>query len=269
MRLISGPNHVGDSGLARSGAVFSVSGGSKRTSRVQQSEPWAPQAEHLIETFQRAAALAAKPMTYYPGQTYAGPSVETELALDRQAARSRSGSPLTAAAQDELSRTLSGEYLRAGNPHLSAMMDRVSAEVSPRVNASFAAGGRFGSGAHARALSSALAEAGANLGYQDYGRERDAMMQAMLFAPQMASQDYIDIAKLAEVGAAREGFTQKAIDEAVARHEFAQMEPWQRLQLYSDLIQGNFGGTTTEKTKSRDRSFDVNLLDVGKAFGLF
>jgi hypothetical protein len=63
-------------------------------------------------------------------------------------------------------------------------------------------------------------------------------------APQLANQDYFDIAKLAEVGAAREGTEQQRIDDARARYEFAQDEPYQRLQRYASLIQGNYGGSS-------------------------
>src|SRR5690606_32498977 len=122
-------------------------------------------------------------------------------------------------------------------PYFSGMADRITAKVLPGIDSRFAASGRLGSGLHGRAVGEGLGDAIGSLAYQNYGDERTNMMRGMLFAPEMAQQDYFDIAKLAEVGAQREDMAQLGINEAMARHEFEQMEPWQRLGLYNSLIQ--------------------------------
>ena len=166
-----------------------------------------------------------------------------------------SGSPLTAAAQGELAKTLAGGYL---DPAASPAFQKAARDIQARIGGMYAAAGRYGSGAMANQANEALS----TLAAQTYGQERENMMRGLLFAPQLAQQDYFDVAKLAEVGGAREDLQQQLIDEAVARHNFAQTEPWQRLALYNQLIQGNYGGqsSTTTTTMPR-RAVGSGLLD--------
>lgn len=231
------------------------------TTTIQRDDPPAYLQPYLTDIARQAQSLAGTPRTFYPGRTFADLSPETATALARQAQRASEGSPLTRAAGAELTRTLAGAYLDGGNPHFARMMDRVAGEIRPRLDAQFAASGRYGSGAHANAVASALAETAGQLAYQDYGRERENMMRAMLFAPELAREDYADLAKLAEVGGVREDFAQQAIDEAIARHDFAQAEPWQRLAQYAGIIQGqNTGGVSTTTRIGPRRSLGAGLL---------
>jgi hypothetical protein len=246
--------------MAPRGCFKGGGGGGGTQQVVQKSDPWAGQQDYLTEIFQRAQKQSLVPQKFFPGQTFAGLSPETEAALQLQTQRALQGSPLTAAAQNELTRTLSGEYLRSGNPHLGAMMGRVADEVAPRLNAQFSAGGRYGSGAHAQALASALSDTAGQLAFQNYGEERGNQIRGMLFTPQLAQQDYFDAAKLAEVGSQREVLQQQAIDEARARFDFTQMEPWQRLGLYNQLIQGSYGGQSTTTTTLPRRPIGADIL---------
>src|SRR5690606_27133260 len=174
------------------------------TTTVQKADPWSGQQPYLTAVFKQAKDLSKAPTSFFPGQTYAPFSSETSAAMDRQTARAVGGSPLTAAGQGELTKTLSGDYLSAGNPYFSGMADRITAKVLPGIDSRFAASGRLGSGLHGRAVGEGLGDAIGSLAYQNYGDERTNMMRGMLFAPEMAQQDYFDIAKLAEVGAQRE-----------------------------------------------------------------
>lgn len=65
-------------------------------------------------------------------------------------------------------------------------------------------------------------------------------------APVLAAQDYIDLDQLMSVGGLRQAQEQQAIDAAKARWDFAQMEPWQRMQLALPIIGGNYGGQQTQ-----------------------
>ena len=84
-------------------------------------------------------------------------------------------------------------------------------------------------------------------------------------APQAANQDYTDIAKLSEVGAARENQNQQQINEDVARFEFEQLAPWEKLGLYNQFIQGNYGGTTTSTGRGVGAPMGASVL--GGALG--
>jgi hypothetical protein len=236
------------------------SGGTQTT--VQKSDPWAGQQPYLSEIYGKADVLENTPMKFFPGQTFANFSPETQQALQMQTQRAQQGSPLTSAAQGELTKTLSGDYLSQGNPHFGAMMGRIGNQVNAQMGSRFAGAGRLGSGAHANATASALADAGSQLAYQDYGAERDNMMKGMLFAPQLAQQDYFDAAKLAEVGGVKEDLAQQKINEQMARHQFTQQEPWQRLNMFNNVVQGNVGSQSESTTTTPRRS-----LGFGDAIG--
>lgn len=240
---------------------MSGGGGGGNTTTVQKSDPPAYLQPYLLQTAVGAGEAYKNPLQFYPGATYAGPSNATQYALTAQEQRAAAGSPLTRAGQNELTKTLSGDYLNAGNPYFSQMMNNVAADIAPRINAQFSAAGRYGSGAHEHAVASALANTAGQLAFQNYGQERENQMRGMLFAPQMAQQDYFDIAKMAEAGAAREDADQAAINDAVNRFNFQQMEPWQRLQLYSGILNGiNTGGITTATQQLPRRSLGERML---------
>lgn len=241
--------------LAPHGCFKGGGGGGGTTQTIQQADPWAGQQPHLADVFQRAQALSHAPQSFFPEQTFAGLSPETQSALALQTGRALAGSPLTAAAQGQLTDTLSGMYLDpTGNPAFR----RAANDIQSRIAGMYASAGRYGSGAMANQANEALS----NLAAQSYNQERENMIRGMMFAPQLAQQDYFDLAKLAEVGGVREDLAQQAINEAIARHNYAQMEPWQRLGLYNQLVQGNYGGssTSTQNVTGPRRSVGAGVL---------
>lgn len=224
-------------------------GGTVQSSTVQKADPWSEQQPYLKEQYQTAQQLGRQPSEFYPGQTFASFSPETEAALAAQSNRAVQGSPLTAAYQGQLTDTLGGNYLMAGNPYFQNMADKITANVQPGIDADFASHGRFGSGLHGRAIGEGLGDAIGALAYQNYGDERSRQMQAAQLAPAAAQQDYFDIAKLAEVGGSREDLVQQAINEAMARYNYQFEEPWQRLGQYASIVQGSApGGNTSSYT---------------------
>lgn len=254
---------VGDHDLAPRGCFKGGGGGGGSTQQVvQKSDPWAEQQPHLSEIFARAQALSNVPQTFYSGPSFAGLSPETEAALQMQSRRAMSGSPLTGAAQDELTKTLSGAYL---DPAANPAFQKAAGDIQSRIAGMYSSAGRYGSGAMVSQANDALA----SLAAQSYGQERENMLRGMMFAPQLAQQDYFDAARLAEVGGVREDFAQQAINDAMARHSFQQSEPWQRLALYNQLIQGNYGGQTTSTTTNMPRrSLGTDLLGNIASTGL-
>lgn len=226
------------------------SGGAGDTSTSTTTEPWDKQKYYLTRVFREAAKNYKEPLSYYPGETVAGFAPETEQSLASQTQRAQEGSPLIDASQQQLQSTIGGDYLSAGNPYFEQMAGRVRGQVQPQIESRFAASGAAGSPLANRALGLGLGDALGGLAYQNYGDERQRQLQGTLLAPQAAQQDYFDIAKLAEVGGAKEGLEQQRIDEAVARHEFDQMEPWQRLSLFNQMLQGGYGQMSSGTVKS-------------------
>ncbi len=254
-------------------------GGGSNSTTVQKSDPWREQQPYLEQIFSEAERLYRAPgPSYYPGRTVAPFSRDTKAALRAQAARARAGSPLTIAAQNELQRTLGGEYLNA-NPYLDSAIDVASRgltrnylnAVHPGIDSSFGAAGRYGSGLHQaahaqaqQALAEQLGGIAGTMAYQNYGSERAAMQQAAALGPQLAAADYADIAQLGAAGQLRDQMAQARINDQIARFNFAQQLPYNKLAQYMGLIQGSYGGTTTTSApQARTGFFDGALAGAG------
>lgn len=232
------------------------SGGGGDSTTTQKSEPWSGQQNYLKAAYREAKTNLNNPMEYYQGDQVAPFSPETEQALAMQTQRAQTGSPLVNLAQGEAQKSMSGDYLDAGNPHFQQMADRIRGQVQPAIDARFATAGSAGSPLANRALGMGLGDAIGGLAYQNYGDERTRMMQNQALAPELANQDYYDIGRLSEVGATRENLNQQQINAAMQQHQFEQMEPWQRLQMYNQIIQGSSPGAqiTTNSSGAGGRS---------------
>lgn len=247
-------------------AVHDFGGGG--TTQVVQSnqQPWSAQQPYLTTGFSEAQRLYnLGPYQFFPNSTVVPFSGQSEQALTGIENRALAGSPLIGQSQAELSKTLNGDYLSAGNPNFGAMMDRVRSEITPQMDAKFAGAGRYGSGAHSAALSSALADTGGQLAFQNYDAERGRMGQAMGLAPGLAQADYADLAQLANVGAAREGKAGENLSDQIQRFNFEQSAPDEALRRMMTLVAGGQYGGQNVQTSSNDRSTGIG--DV--AGGLF
>lgn len=223
------------------GQVLLAKGKAPVQNQTMDNSPWAAQQGYLKHGFNAAKQdVLGRPQTFFPGQTYANFSPQTEQALNLTEQRALAGSPVQNASNAELQRTLNGDYLYGGDG-FNAALDAARNRILPDIQSRYAQGGRFGSGLGREAEARALADSFAS----QYGNERQNQLRAMLFAPQAAASDYADMQALAGVGAQREGQAQSGIDEAMARHQFEQMEPQQRLQAYMSLIGGQYGGQQT------------------------
>jgi hypothetical protein len=241
--------------------MSSGGGGTTSTSSVQNASPWSAQQPYLRDVFREAQRLyfGANPQTvngmqfpdpnagpqYFPGSTVAPLAPETGQALQLETQRALAGSPLLTAAQDETSKTLAGTYLSAGNPYLSQLVQGLDNTIRPQVDSRFIGSGRYGSPAYAAATASALANAVAPYAFQNYSTERANMERAATAAPDLANQDYTNIAALADVGAQRQAQSQGQLTDQVNRWNFNQNADAARLAQYLQMIQGNYGGTTT------------------------
>lgn len=249
-------------GAVRHGGSGGGSGGGGSNTTVQKSDPWSGQQPYLTDVMGKAQEQYGKgPMSYYQGQTYAPLSDETQTAQQLQAQRALNGSPLVSAAQQQLTDTMNGKYLDpATNPYLNSGSELIRARVQPGIDARFSGSGRTGSALAARAAGEGVSDAMAGQAMQNYLAERQNMTKAMYAAPSMASQDYADIARLAEVGAAKEDYAQQGINENIDRFNFQQQEPWQSLGLYSNLVNGQYGSTVSTTSPVARRSVGAGML---------
>jgi hypothetical protein len=227
------------------------SGGGQSTTQIQQIDPvMRPFIQYGLEESARLYQNPDIPQ-YYPGQTYVGPSQQTQAALTAAQQRATMGNPLVPAAQSQALNTVQGNFL-GGNPFFegafkgatagaqTAYQDATQAALS---NASRA--GRYGSGAMGNALdraggtfANALTNTAGQLAYANYDTERGRQQAMIGAAPQLASADYADIGQLMQTGQIAEGYQDVALQDAVNRFNFAQQAPYQKLQSY---LSGAYG----------------------------
>ena len=261
------------------------------TTTTTKSEPWAGQQPYLTTGFQSIKNKYIDPTTgnvtganlpaYYPGQTIATDSPETQAALAARTGRALYGSPLTTAAQSELTKTLRGDYLN-NNPYIDATYNKAAKGVTqnynevvnPGIDSAFTKGGRFGSGAYAaarnssdRSLGTSLSDLATNIYGQNYANERQNQVQGQLYAPDLANQDYYDINQLSSVGDYKTNLAQQQIDADRAKYDYNQNKDQLALQQYMDLIQGNYGGTQTQSNPYYRNSLASGLGQIAQLGG--
>jgi hypothetical protein len=164
-----------------------------------------------------------------------------------------------------LAPTIRGDNLYGG-PGFNAAFQAASNKIIPQIDSAFGNAGRRSSGLADVAKTQALGDAfaglyGQNLQIQNqaaqqaqqgtnsfldsFNKERQLGMQAALTAPQFSQLDYQDAAKLAEVGAQREALQQQNLNQNISSWDLSQNLPRSSVAQYMNLIQGNYGGTTS------------------------
>jgi hypothetical protein len=225
-------------------------GGTNTVTRTELDPIMRPFVQYGLE---ESARLYQNPNTpqYFPGQTYVGPSQQTQAALAAAQQRATMGNPLVPAAQQAAQQTIQGGFL-GGNPFFegafrgatqgaqTAYQDATQLALS---NASRA--GRYGSGAMGTALdraggvfANALTNTAGQLAFQNYDTERGRQQAMIGAAPSLAAADYSDINQLLQTGQAAEGYQEAAMADAVNRFNFAQQAPYMKLQSY---LSGAYG----------------------------
>ena len=199
--------------------------------------------------------------TFFPGQTYVGPSEATTQALQMAQQRATAGSPLLRSAQEQQLQTIQG---RGVNPFLQGAL---SAAYQPTVEAAQAAtrglqsqasqAGRYGSGAmgqiaeqQAAGLGRGLGGSLSNLAYQSSEAEAQRQAAAIQGAPGLAQADYTDIQALLKAGAGGEEYQKAALQDAMSRYNFEQNLPQMKLQQFANLFSSVPAGQVTTTTQT-------------------
>lgn len=226
-------------------------------------------ARSLFETGQIPGAFTP---SYFPGQTFVGPSAYTQQAIEATAQRAQAGSPLVAAAQQGVQQLASGQGPMADtasgqmlgyNPFLQGTFESVARPLTQQfqgqiqnIASQASRAGRYGSAAQgqlqtgaAESLAANLAGLGERLGFQSYGLERQlqeqarqqqqaGMLQAAQLAPGLAAQDYTETQRLLGAGQLQEQYGQQELQDAINRYNFEQQAPYRALQQYLSYIGG-------------------------------
>jgi len=221
---------------------------------------------------------------YYPGQTYVSPSGQTTQALNLAEQRALAGSPLQRAALQQQAKTVGGQYLGV-NPYLSAALKAGQSEATQAYTDALKQGrsgavaaGRMGSGAQqemeSRAeqnLATALSQQAGQLAYQNYASERARQEAAAAGAPAMAASEYADINQLLQTGKAGEAYDQAKLEADVARFNFAQQKPYEKLSSYLGAVYGApvpMQQTTTQESSGGGKII-CTAMNQAYGFGSF
>ena len=271
-------------------------GGDDEVTTVAQtstSEPPAYALPHLTRVLSEGQNLFEQPRSFFPGKTYVDFSAPTLAGLGAGEARAAAGNPLIGQAQgavsgainfanpatDLLTQTARGDFLNANNPHLAAALQ----PAIDRVQGMYSRAGRLGSGANLGAVTQAIAPVYA----QQFDRERGRQMQAQqmlggladqqartrmaaaAMAPGTAAADYDDINRLLAFGSAREGKAAEKLRDDMARFDFLQNEPAQRLAEYAALTRGGtIGGSSTTNTPYFSNPTQQGIANIANIAGI-
>lgn len=211
------------------GGIFG-GGDEEVTTRSSSGPPeWAlPYVQDFMSSVE---PLRDQASTFYPGQTYAGMSDQRQAGLaGMQGLAQQGGTGNIQAGNQYLGDVLGGKYLQS--PELAQASQMGIDRMAPGIASAFALQGRDGSGLAADALGQGVA----SVVNQNYGRERQMQQGALSMVPQFENMAYQPYQMLNDVGRQYEGQEQLGINEAMARHDFAQQEPWQRAAKYGNLL---------------------------------
>jgi len=226
-------------------------GGGTQETKTEISPEFKPYITYSLGEAQRLY----KAMPGAPETLAVSPSAATQQALQMAQERAIGGSPLLRAGQAEQLATIEG---RGVNPFLGGALEQANRLAGERytqdiqnLQSQASSAGRYGSAAMGQQagrsqdiFARALAEQGGQLAYSSAEAERARQMAAAQAAPQMSAADYADLQRLLQVGQAREGYEQQAIQGRLA----AQDIPLQRLQRAANVFYGAPLETTTTST---------------------
>lgn len=250
----------------------SKSGGGSTTT-VQKSDPWSGQQPYLKEQFDKAQGLYKSGLlapSYYPDATIAPQSADTIMAQNLTRQRAMQGSPITNAANQNITATLRGDYLDPRtNPGyqqtLNDLKDNYASGTAAQTDAAANRAGAFGGTAYTelvgknnRAFADSLNKTAGDM----YTAERQNQLRAGLLAPSIADADYNDINRLGAIGADNENYAQQIINSNIDRYNTNSNKDALALQRYIQLTQGDYGGSSvgTSTGPSQSRNWGAGAL---------
>lgn len=217
---------------------------------------------------------------YYGGQTYVGPSEQTQAALQAAQNRALQGNPLLPMAQQQQQGVISGEYL-ANNPFFEQAMagaaqgaTRNYFDAINQAQSGAAKAGRYGSNVNqdmfSRAgsdLANTLTNKYGELAYNNYGAERARQEAAVANAPALANADYNDINQLANVGQTVEDYQGTALQADIDRFNFEQNKPYAKLSTFLSSVYGAPQGSVSQTTQSSGGGGKIICTAMNHAYG--
>jgi len=239
-------------------------GGTTTTQSTQNVNmgPWQPQQQYVQNLFGRAEnAYQNDPLQAYTGQIVAPLTGAQNQGLNNIINTASNGSPLLGASNNLAQNTLNGQYLNpSSNPYLQDTFNAASDAVTnayqtataPQTSSAMEAAGRYGSGAYGqmvnqnqKALGSTLNNLAANIYGGNYQNERQNQLNTMNNTGNLMQNAYIDPNMLLQAGGIQQQQQQNVNNANYQQFQQNQMLPWQTIQMYQGLVNGNYGQSGT------------------------
>lgn len=259
-------------------------GGGGTTQTIQKADPFIGQQPYLIRQYSEAEKLLNQPRQFFPDRLIA-PMTDTQTqaeALARQTALGTQSdilnqlSPALAfqlgGTQSALSDPFLARTVEAATRPLLTGAESLLTQARRGANQQGGLGGTRQGILESEIIKDYLTKAGdvtANIyssAYQDAAKRQLAASQII---PGTLGAFQTPAATLSSLGGAEQARQQQIIDEARARFEFAQQEPRQRLQDYTQIISGAIlpGAQTTNQSAAGpsfgQRAISGGLLGAG------
>lgn len=245
--------------------MFGSGSPSGNTTTTNTSAPWAGQQAFLSGSanpnltgsssptgvFQSAAQLYNNPSDYpqmYPGASngsMTAPFSPLQSTAYNDIGNTGLNSPLMnqdAATQQSI---LSGSMLSQGNPYQQAELQSLNSQVTPQIESQFTQGNNMNNPAAAFALGQGLGSADANILGTNYNNAQNQLTLESLYAPQTYSSQLQGQEAAATAGGAQQTQAQDVLNGQINAYNYNQQLPYQMLQNYAGLVNGNYGGTST------------------------
>lgn len=217
--------------------MSSGGGGSKTQTVTQNNSPWSGVQSYLTEGYgDLSKNYKAGAPEYYPGSTVEGFSPQQQQAIQGVTNLATQGNQTLNSANDELGKTIRGDYLSAGNPYFSQMMQTLRQPV----DSTYAMGGRYGSGAH----DAAIAGVAGNLAYQNYAQERQNQLGAVSQAPALDQARYYGMGQLGNIGATVQQQAQNVKNADIEKYNYNQNKDVNWINNYLATLNGAAGGSS-------------------------
>lgn len=239
------------------------SSGSSTGKTTQTSSPWNAQVPYLKYGMDEAARLYQKQgPEYYSGSTVAPFSAEQNAAFGLGTQRALNGSASMNQAEGLNQDFMSGKYLNS-DPYQDSVFQNIQSKVMPAVNSQFMGSGRYGSDLHADTQTRALTEAYSPYASQQYQQGLQNMQSAMDRSSMFAANDYTDLGALEAIGQQKQQLGQSELNDAIARWQYYQQLPYDKLGQFFNNIGGQYGGTIVGKTQTPQPSMFQQIVGAG------
>jgi hypothetical protein len=238
-----------------------MSGGGGSQTIQQDATPWGPQQPYLEDLFARAQRAANNPPQFFPGETVAPLTADTQAA--QQSLREYAtgpGTQLANAATTSAQFNLGPGRDVATNPYLQSAItgairpvyEQLTEVGLPAIRRGADAAGQVGGSRQAIAEGLAVGRAtrsagdiAAQMASRGFETGTENALKTLALTPSVLGAGAVPAQQLDVIGAQNRALEQARIDEGVARHNFAQNLPWLQVQNLSEALRGSFGGTST------------------------